>query len=86
MLVDDRAAQFLVSVGRLCADARLGGLSVRLTLANGDVVVGVPEPPPETQGQGELDDTGYADAVTVDGEAVALSDVTEATIQRPPPS
>jgi hypothetical protein len=85
-VVDDRVAQFVVGVGRLCADAHLGGLTVRLTLVSGDQVVGVPEPPPESQGAGELDDTGYVDAVTIDGAAVALSDVTEASIQRPPPA
>jgi hypothetical protein len=43
----------------------------------------VPEPPAETAGAGQLDDTGFADRLTVDGVVVALSDVAEASIQRP---
>jgi hypothetical protein len=82
--VDDRFAQFVISVGRLCADASVGELTVRLSLASGDHVVGVPEPPPETEGAGELDSTGYRDAVTVDGRTVALSDIVGACIQRAP--
>lgn len=84
--MDDRTAQFVVGVGRLCADAHLGRLTVRLTLVSGEQLVGVPQAPSETEGAGELDDTGYLDAVTVDGAAVALSDVTEASIQRPTPA
>jgi hypothetical protein len=48
--------------------------------------VGVPEAPRETEGGEQLDDTGYADAITVDGVAVRLSDVIEASIRRPVPS
>jgi hypothetical protein len=81
--MDEREAQFFLSVGRLCADARVGGLSVRLTLSGGDEVVGVPQPPPETEGGAELDGTGYADSVSVDGVAVALSEVVEATVSHP---
>jgi hypothetical protein len=82
--VDDRVAQFLVSVGRLCADSHVGRLTVRLLLDNGEEVVGVAAPPPESQGPGELDSTGYVDCVWVGGVAVPLSEVVEATIHRPP--
>lgn len=81
--MDDRNAQFFVSVGRLCADANVAGMTVCLSLENGDVVVGVPKPPPETEGADELDSTGYADAVSVDGVAVLLSDVVGASVRRP---
>lgn len=81
--MDERAAQFFLSVGRLCADARIGGLTVRLRLAGGDEMVGVPEPPPQTEGPEEMDSTGYADSVSVDGIAVALSEVVEATVSHP---
>jgi hypothetical protein len=83
--MDDRVAHFFVSVGRLCADARVGGLVVRLSLVNGEEVLGVPGPPPETEGDDELDTTGYADVLTVDGIAVALSDVAEVSLARPVP-
>jgi hypothetical protein len=81
--MDDRAAHFFVSVGRLCGDARVGGLVVHLTLASGEEVVGVPAPPRETEGIDELGETGYADALTVEGVAVALSDVIEASVAHP---
>jgi hypothetical protein len=81
--MDERASQFFLSVGRLCADARIAGLTVRLKLASGDEIAGIPEPPPETEGEGELDTIGYADAVTVDTTVVALSDVIEASVTHP---
>jgi hypothetical protein len=81
--VDDRNAQFFISVGRLCADARVARLIVCLSLANGEEFVGVPAPPPETEGGDELDSTGYVDMVSVDGVAVALSDVVEASVYGP---
>jgi hypothetical protein len=84
--VDDRDAQFFVSVGQLCADAHLGDLTVCLSLAGGEKVVGVPEPPPEREGGDELDGTGYADAVSVGGLAVPLSEVLEASVRRPGPA
>jgi hypothetical protein len=79
--VDDRDAQFFVSVGRLCA--HLGDLTVCLSLRSGEEIVGVPESPPETEGGDELDGTGYADAVSVGGLAVPLSEVIEASVRRP---
>jgi hypothetical protein len=82
--VDDRVAQFLVSVGKLCADAHVGGLTVRLVLENGEQVVGVAAPPPESEGSDELDSTGYVDCVRIGGVTVPLSEVLEATIHRPP--
>jgi len=67
----------------MCGDAGLGQLTVRLTLADGRVVAGVPDPLRETEGAGELDTIGYADAVTVGGTEVALSAVVEASVTRP---
>jgi hypothetical protein len=81
--VDDSESQFFVSVGRLCADAHLAGLTVCLRVLGGPRVVGVPEPPPETEGDDELDMTGYADALSVGGVSVRLSDVVEASVRRP---
>jgi hypothetical protein len=59
--MEDRVAQFFVTVAKLCADANLGALSVRVRLENGEHVVGVPAPPPESEGRDQLDGTGYAD-------------------------
>lgn len=82
--MDDRLAQFMVSVGKLCADAHVGELTVRLGLVSGKEVVGVAAPPPESEGLDELDSTGYVDCVWVGGVAVPLSEVVEATLHRPP--
>jgi hypothetical protein len=82
-VVDDSIAQFFVSVGKLCADARLGRLTVRLRVQDGHEWVGVPEPPPDTESDDELDQTGYGDVVWVGGVDVRLSDVVEASVRRP---
>jgi hypothetical protein len=82
-VVDDSVAQFFVSVGKLCADARIGRLTVCLRVQDGHEWVGVPEPPPETEADDELDSTGYRDVVSIDGVDVRLSDVLEASIRRP---
>ena len=81
--MDDLVAQFFVSVGKLCADARVGRLTVCLTVQDGHEWVGVPEPPPETEADDELDSTGYRDLVSIGGVDVRLSDVLEASIRRP---
>ena len=81
--MDDRVAQFLVSVAKLCGDAHLGRFPVRLRLLDGGELLGVPEPPADTDGDGQLGDTGFADQLSVDGVVVALSDVAEASIRRP---
>jgi hypothetical protein len=81
--VDDRVAQFLVSVAKLCGDAHLGGFAVRLTLVDGRELQGVPEPPAETEGQGQVDDTGFVDQLSMDGVVVALSEVVQASVRRP---
>jgi hypothetical protein len=81
--VDDSEAQFFVAVGKLCADARLAGLSVCLSVVGRRTFVGVPAPPPETEGGDQLDSTGYADAIWVSDVEVRLSDVVEASVRRP---
>jgi hypothetical protein len=83
--MDERLSQYFLAVGRMCGDAGLGKLTVRLTLAEGRVVVGVPDPLRDAEGAAELDTIGYADAVTVGGIEVALSAVVEASLTRPDP-
>jgi hypothetical protein len=83
--MDERLAHYFLAVGRVCGDARLGQLTVRLTLADGRVVVGVPDPLRDAEGAAELDTIGYADAVTVGGTELALSAVVEASLTRPDP-
>ena len=81
--MEERVSQFFLSVGRLCGDAHIGKLEVRLRLVSGAEIVGVPDPLSDTEGDEELDATGYADRVTIGGVAVALSDVVEASVGRP---
>jgi hypothetical protein len=81
--IDERAAHFFGIVAALCGDARLGRLTLRLKLANGREIAGLAEPVRETDGSDDLAGTGYANAVTVDGVAVALSDVIEASVAYP---
>src|SRR3954468_23542369 len=81
--MEDRVGQFFVTVAKLCADASLGGLRLCVRLENGEHLVGVPAPPPESKAPDQLDTTGYADTVSIDGTAVALSEVVEATVHRP---
>ena len=81
--MDERVSQFFLSVGRLCDDARIAGLTVRVRLAEGEELEGVPAPPRHTEGADELDAIGYADSVTVGGVDIALSDVVEASVVHP---
>jgi len=81
--IDERVAHFFVIVATLCGDTRLGRLTLRLKLASGEEIAGVAEPVRETEGSDELSGIGYANAVTLDGVAVALSDVVEASIAHP---
>jgi hypothetical protein len=81
--MEDKEAQFFVTVGKLCADARLGGFTMCLRVTDGADLLGVPEPPPETEGSDQLDTTGYADAVRIGGVEVRLSDIVEASVRRP---
>jgi hypothetical protein len=81
--VDEIAAQFFVAVGRLCTDASVARLTVRVRLASGIVIEGVPQPPPDTEGERQFAETGYADELRVAGVALALSEVVEATLHHP---
>jgi hypothetical protein len=81
--MDERAAQFFVSVGRICGDAAIGRLRVSLRVASGAEIVGVPDAPPPTEGARQLDETGLADEIAVDGVVIALSDVVEVALIHP---
>ena len=81
--MDERAAQFFVSVGRMCADAAIARLSVTVRVADGGEIIGVPHAPPPTEGVKELDETGLPDEIAVDGVVVALSDIVEASLIHP---
>ncbi len=81
--MDERRSQFIIALGRLFADARLAALTVRVTLDGGAELVGVPTPPAPGDGPTQIDDTGYEDAVTIDGTVVPMSQVVEVRVYRP---
>ena len=83
--MDETAAQFFVSVGRLCTEASMAKLTVRVRLAGGAELEGVPRVPVHTEGVREFDHTGYADELCVAGVLVALSDVVAVTLRHPLP-
>jgi hypothetical protein len=81
--MNDRVAQFYVAVARVCADAALADIGVRMRLANGDEVAGVPAAPRSAAAPDELDGTGYADGLRIDGVLFALSAVVAVTLEHP---
>ena len=73
---------FFIMVGRILDDARLGRLSVRLELADGRTIEGVPDDW-ASGGSQELDDTGYDRRVAVAGAQLDLESVRQASIIHP---
>jgi hypothetical protein len=81
--MEDRSAHFLNMVGRVCDSARVAKLPVELVLAGGERLVGHPLAlEPEDAIEGELDDTGYADAVLIDERRIPLADIVEIAVRR----
>ena len=75
---------YMVLVGEVCELARAGGLAVEVTTRGGRRIRGVPEPRPvNPDDPDEVDDTGFANDLTVDGEVVGLVEVTEIRIPAP---
>jgi hypothetical protein len=80
----DVADHFFVMVGRLVDDAVIGRIGLVVSMADGDVIEGVPtEPAGPAWGPEELDDTGYACRIELGGVTVALSDVRRVTVVYP---
>ena len=80
--MDDRDSHFFTLVGKLCDEAIVGGIPVRLVLRDGTSCEGHPRPR-VADGARHLDDTGYGDAVDLDTRTVKLSDVVQASVLRP---
>ena len=80
--MDERTGHYFISVGRICEDAALGGLPVRVRVDGGEALEGVPEPP-EPVGERGLDHTGYEDGLSIGPRRIALHDVTEISLRRP---
>jgi len=80
----DTVEHFFVMVGQLVDEAIIGGISLTVALAGGDVVEGVPtRPASPASGEDELDDTGYARRIQLAGVSIALADVRRATVVYP---
>jgi hypothetical protein len=79
----DRYAQFVIAIGDLCAAAERAGLSVMLTLASGQHVLGIPYV--HVAGAlDELDETGYARTFRIDAAVVNLDEIVALSIHAPP--
>jgi hypothetical protein len=81
----DNEDHFFVMVGQLIDNARIGGIALIFDLSGGEVVKGVPSQGASTQSpdDNELDHTGYARRVELDGIGVDLADVRRATVVYP---
>lgn len=80
--MDERSSHFFISVGRMCEDAAVGGLEVRVLTESGGPVEGVPDPPREA-GERGLDDTGYEDGLRIGDRDLELHEIVEIAMHRP---
>jgi hypothetical protein len=81
--MNDRHAHFLVLVGNLCNDARTGAFAVEVRTEDGRLHEGVPDPTPAYRGATEIDDSGWAEDLRINGGQVRLQDVREIRVVRP---
>lgn len=81
---EDRYTHFLGMVGTICTDARLAGLAVYVALRDGTTVAGIPEPHlARGSDSPEVDDTGFARALAIGGQTIALDHVHEIRVRSP---
>jgi hypothetical protein len=82
--MDESTGHFLVMVGDVCLNARLASLPVEITLRDGTVVAGIPNPREAEQTDGvEVDDTGFARELAIGDQIVPLDAVVEMRIVSP---
>jgi hypothetical protein len=81
-LIDDRYAEFLITVGSICDAAQRAGLGVVVETETGMRVSGVPIIRPADP-RNELNDTGYARTFRIDDALVNLDEVVSCTIRAP---
>ena len=80
--MDDRYAEFLITVGGMCDAAQRAGLGVVVKTQTGTQIAGVPAIR-GADADDELDDTGYARTFRIDDALVNLDEVVSCTIQAP---
>ena len=77
-------AQFFVTVGGICDDARLAHLRVTIETTDGQVLSGVPESPASSfEETPEVDHTGLPPVLVVGGTTVDLESVARVVLERP---
>lgn len=82
--MDDRRAQFLITIGDMCLAANLAGLVVRVRSRDGSegAARGVPYLREGVAGEA-VDDTGYRRSLIVNDRLVDLEEIVECTICAP---
>jgi hypothetical protein len=80
--IDDRYAEFLITVGGMCDAAQRAGLGMVVETGAGARVVGVPTMR-AANARNELNDTGYARTFRIDDAVVNLDEVVSCTIRAP---
>ena len=81
--MDDQRAQFLIMVGDACVAAGLASLPVQLLLRDQARVQGIPSPSAESDTSQEVDHTGYAQDLLIEGSRVSLEDVVAFEVRSP---
>jgi len=80
--MNDRYAEFLITVGTMCDAAQRASLGVVVRTEAGMRVAGVPVIR-AADGANELDETGYARTFRIDDALVNLDEVVSCTIEAP---
>ena len=80
--MDDRRAHFLTMLGDAATAAGVASIPVRLFLRNGRNLTGMPSPEGAAV-RGEVDETGYAKGLLLNGTEVQLDQVTGFSIYSP---
>ena len=81
--LNDRQAQFLITVADLCAAASLAALPVELVTRDGVRTGGVPGSLRRSAGAEQVDDSGYARTFRIDSRLVNLDEIVECTMRSP---
>jgi hypothetical protein len=82
--VDTESEHFFVMVGEVFERARMARLAVEVATSDGSCLAGVPHArgvAPEDPDQ--LDHTGFARQLSMDGEPVCLQEIVEVRLRRP---
>lgn len=79
-------AQFLITVGDVCAAAELAGLHVEVLVVDGSRVSGVPASLGRADRGEQINETGYARTFRINDALVNLDDILECAVRAPRPT